>query len=238
MLKKSKNVRALVDVCNALFELGILESPIVVPAGTDRLRADLGLDSQEMVGIAEGLSSLATNCDPLDESTVETVNDLVAYLEKSRDMWLPTDVPYVLQGSATIKQDIETVFLYIADYRKWPDILAHVTKIEPEYDDGRMQSFKMNIEELTTKDNYFVQSWRYVNSEAGIVDFTQPKPPAGFSAHKGGWRFKSLGSNRTELISYHGFDLNEGINVDDSIALIRKHIQAALKTWANYGNNQ
>ncbi len=238
MLEKSKNARALMDVGNTLFELGILETPTRLPVGSHALRDDLGLDSQEMVGLVVGLSSLATNCDPLDEAAVKTVNDLVAYLENSRDVWLPTDVSYVLQGSATVDQGIETVYSYIADYRKWPEVLAHVTKIEPEYDDERFQSFKMHIEELTTKDSYFVQSWRYVNSEAGIIDFTQPRPPAGFRVHKGGWRFKALGPNQTELISYHGFDLDEGVNVEDAITLIRKHIQAALKTWVSYGNNQ
>lgn len=236
MLEQSKQDRAFLDVSNTLFEIGILDAPTIALELSDALRGDLDIDSQELVDVSIGLSSLATSGEPLNESEVCTVADLVDYLVNSRDAWLPKDVPYVFQGSATINCSIEFVRSCIANYRKWPEILAHVKKIEPEYDDGRFQSFKMHIEELTTKENYFVQSWRYLNIEEGIIDFTQPKPPAGFRVHKGGWRFKVLEPNKTELISFHGFDLNNGVNVEDAMALIRKHIQAALKTWVNHGN--
>lgn len=236
MVKPSKQNRALSDVRNALFEIGVIDSPTAVLKPDDELRDNLGLDSQELVSLAVSLSSLATNSAPMNEADVRTVADLVEYVAINRDVWLPTDVPYVLQGSTTINQNLEWVQSCIAEYRKWPGILAHVTKIEPEYDDGRFQTFKMHIEELNTKEHYFVQSWRYMNLDAGIIDFTQPKPPVGFKVHKGGWRFKAQDSNKTELISYHGFDLNEEVNIEDSMALIRKHILAALKTWTNYGN--
>lgn len=238
MLKKSKRDRALLDVRNVLFESGILDTPTDMLDPRDELRNKLGIDSQELVGLAVGLSSLATSSKQLDETTMRVVDDLVEYVATNRDTWLPTDVPYVLQSSITINQNREWVQSCIAEYHKWPKILAHVKKIEPEYDDGCFQSFKMYIEELTTLDNYFVQSLRYVNCEAGIIDFTQPKPPSGFRIHKGGWRFKKLRSNVTSLIAYHGFELDENADVADSIALIRKHIQAALKTWADYGNKQ
>lgn len=236
MLKPSKQNIALSDVKNALFEIGVIDSPTDLLQLGDELRDKLGLDSQELIGLSVALSLLATNSDPMNETEVRTVADLVEYVAMNRDEWLPTDVPYVLQGSTTINQSIEWVQSCIAEYRKWPEILSHVTKIEPEYDDGRFQTFRMHIEELTTKENYFVQSWRYMNLEAGVIDFTQPKPPVGFRVHKGGWRFKAKGSNKTELISYHGFDLHKEVNIEDSIVLIRKHIQAALKTWTNYGN--
>lgn len=228
--------RALMDVGNVLFELGIIDSPTTALQMEDNLRDTLGLDSQEEVTVFVLLSSLATNGAQINEVKIHTVGDLVEYAAMNRDTWLPTDVPYVLQGSTTINQSLEWVQSCIAEYRKWPEILAHVTKIEPEYDDGRFQTFKMHIEELNTKEHYFVQSWRYMNLNAGIIDFTQPKPPADFRIHKGGWRFKVKDSNKTELISYHGFDLNEEVNIEDSIALIRKHIYAALKTWSDYGN--
>ena len=229
---------AVRDVGNALFELGILDSTDETLRGSQTLREDLGLDSQEIIGLVVALSSLAINSNPLDEASVKTVDDLYGYLEQGRDSWLPTDVPYVLQGSITINQRVEEVISYIANYRRWPEVLDHVKAIEPEYDDGRLQSFKMHIEELSTKEGYCVQSWRYVNAEAGIIDFTQPIPPAGFRIHKGGWRFRSLDGGRTELISYHGFDLHDGASPEDSIELIRKHIQAALKTWASFGDEQ
>lgn len=236
MVKPSKQSRALTDVRNALFEIGVIDSPAVLLQSGDELRDTLGLDSQELVSLAVSLSSLATSAAPVNEEEVRTVADLVEYVGMHRDNWLPTDLPYVLQGSATINQNLVWVQACIAEYEKWPDILAHVTKIEPEYDDGRFQNFRMHIEELNTKEHYFVQSSRYMNLEAGIIDFTQPKPPVGFKVHKGGWRFKVLDANKTELISYHAFDLDDGVNIEDSIALIRKHIHAALKTWTNHGN--
>ena len=142
MLKPSKQNRALSDVRNALFEIGVIDSPTAVLQLGDELRDTLGLDSQELVSIAVSLSSLATNSAPInDEAELRTVADLVEYVAINRDVWLPTDIPYVLQGSATINQNLEWVQSCIAEYRKWPEILAHVTKIEPEYDDGRFQTF-------------------------------------------------------------------------------------------------
>jgi len=236
MVNPSKHDIALSDVRNALFEIGVIDSPTAMLQPCDELRYTLGVDSQELVSLSLSLSWLASNGTRINEAEVRTVADLVEYVAVNRDVWLPTDVPYVLQGSTTINKNIEWVKSCIADYRKWPEILAHVKKIEPEYDDGGFQTFKMHIEEINTKENYFVQSWRYMNLDAGIIDFTQPKPPSGFKVHKGGWRFKAKDANKTELISYHGFDLNEEANIEDSIALIRTHINTALKTWKEYGN--
>jgi acyl carrier protein len=236
MVKPSRQRSALSDVRNALFEIGVVDSPAVVLQLGDDLRDTLGLDSQELVSLAVSLSSLATSAPALKEDEVCTVTDLVEYVAMHRDIWLPTDLPYVLQGSATINKDLGWVQSCIADYEKWPEILAHVTTVEPEYDDGRFQYFRMHFEELNTREHYFVQSSRYVNLEAGIIDFTQPKPPVGFKVHKGGWRFKALDANKTELIAYHAFDLDDGVSIEDSMALIRKHIHAALTTWTNHGN--
>ncbi|MFK7874170.1 MAG: SRPBCC family protein [Paracoccaceae bacterium] len=237
MLKIIDNQPSITAVTTALFELGIFESASEVLDLDQDLRDGLGLDSQEMVSLVEIVSSLVSSAAPLDDNDVVTVRDLVDYLTESRDAWLPQDTPYVLQGSTIINQDIDTVFDYIAKYKDWPDVLAHVALIEPEYDDGRLQTFKMHIEELGTKEPYFVQSWRYVNEELKIVDFTQPKPPVGFRVHKGGWRFVSKGAGKTELVSYHGFDLEDGKDPEQAIVLIRKHIQAALRTWAKFGNS-
>lgn len=79
----------------------------------------------------------------------------------------------------------------------------------------------MHIEELTTKDRDFVRSWRYVNREALILDFSQPKPPAGFAVHKGGWRFREVDPGRTALVSYHGFALEPEADGAEAVALIR-----------------
>jgi len=236
MLKTVDTQVALSDVTTALFELGVLDSVSEDIDLEKTLRNDLGLDSQEMVSLVDIAQSLASSRDPVDEGAFETVQDVVSYLAINRASWLPTDVPFVLQGATVINQSLETVFGYIANYRVWPEILDHVTKVETDYDDGKHQSFKMHIEELGTKRNYYVQSWRYVNYDSLIVDFSQPKPPKGFAVHKGGWRFRVLGSDRTELISYHGFSLEEGADADGSLELIRKHIHAALKTWARHGN--
>ncbi|BEM34575.1 hypothetical protein SME36J_32110 [Serratia marcescens] len=230
--------RAALDVTNTLFELGVIDSNNDSVEMEQDIRQGLGLDSQELMTLVEIVSSLGLSAAPLDEDNVTTLADLVNYLAAHRDRWLHTDVPFVLQGSTIISQDIETVFSYIRDYRKWPEMLAHVTKIEEDMDDGRLQSFTMHIEELGTKQDYFVKSWRYVNDEHRIIDFSQPLPPKGFRSHKGGWRFQPLADGRTRLISYHGFSLHDDTQADEAIILIRKHIHAALSTWARLGNGE
>lgn len=224
------------DVINALFELGLIGNEEVKPNLSTSLKDELGLDSQELVNLSVTLSSLCMSNEALDEFNAETVQDLISYLEKNRDSWLPKDTCIVLQGSVVINKDIDTVFSYIENYAYWPDILSHVTKTETEYDDGKFQKFLMYIRELTTNEEYFVESWRYVNRDIGIIDFSQPKPPNGFNVHKGGWRFRFLDENKTELISYHGFSINSDIELEDAILLIRKHIRVALRTWENFGN--
>ncbi|PMP42494.1 SRPBCC family protein [Vibrio splendidus] len=233
MFNEINTKTAMNDVKNALFELGILESLEDIINLEDTLRDGLGLDSQEVISLIEIVSSLIVSGDQ-SEDDFDTVCDLVCYLASKRASWLPDNVPYVLQGSVVIDKDVDTVFEYISDYRSWPDVLNHVTKIEPEYDDGKFQDFKMHIEELGTNQNYFVRSNRYVNKENLIIDFTQPLPPKGFKVHFGGWRFRSVDEKRTELISYHGFSLEDKADIEESISLIRKHIQAALNTWSRY----
>ena len=238
MLRKLDTQVAENDVTNALFELGIIETPTEVLDLELSLRDGIGLDSQEVVSLVEIVSSLILVDDRPDENDFETVYDLVCYLAANRAPWLPAELPYIHQGSIVIEQDIDTVFDYISKYQKWPEVLSHVTKIETDYDDNKMQSFKMHIEELGSKQNYHVQSWRYVNKERGIIDFSQPLPPKGFTTHQGGWRFRALDTQRTQLISYHGFSLQEGADIEAAFVLIRKHIQAALNTWARHGREQ
>ncbi|GBQ09298.1 SRPBCC family protein [Swaminathania salitolerans] len=236
MLKQIDLHRSASDVTNVLFELGVLDDAFRQPDLKANLRDDLGCDSQEVVSACELVSALALSAPPLDDADVETVEDLVGYLSAARDPWLPENEPFVMQGSIVIDQDIETVFGYIRDYRIWPDVLGHVTRIEPETDDGTLQSFRMHIAELGTETEYFVQSWRYVNAQHRIIDFLQPRPPEGFTVHKGGWRFEAIGRGKTRLISFHGFQLDDKTSAEDSVALIRKHINAALNTWARRGN--
>lgn len=238
MLNESGVQRAVMDVANTLFELGIIESNNENIAVDKDIRIELGLDSQELMTLVDIISSLGISAMPLDENNVRTLSDLIDYLKENRDSWLHDDVPFVLQGSTIISQNIDTVFSYIRDYQKWPDILEHVKKIEKDMDDGRLQSFIMHIEELDTRQDYFVKSWRYVNDEHRIIDFSQPIPPKGFRCHKGGWRFQALADGRTRLISYHGFSLHDDAQADDAITLIRKHIHAALSTWARFGNGE
>lgn len=230
--------RAEIDVAAILFELGIIDSPNERIDTKKDIRNQLELDSQEVMTLVEIISSLAISEKPLNEDEVSTLSDLINYLVAHRDSWLHKDVPFVLQGSIIINRDIDSVFGYIKDYKRWPEILNHVAKIEPDSDDGRLQSFIMHIEELGTGQEYFVKSLRYVNEELRIIDFSQPLPPKGFRCHKGGWRFQSLGEKQTRLISYHGFSLSEDANAEDAIVLIRKHIHAALSTWARYGNGE
>lgn len=238
MLNESGIQRAIMDVANTLFELGVIDSLNKNMEMDKDVRQELGLDSQELMTLVNIISSLGLSADPIYENNVTTLSDLVDYLKEHRDSWLHNDVPFVLQGSTIISQDIDTVFSYIRDYQKWPEVLAHVTKIEKDMDDGRLQSFIMHIEELGTKQDYFVKSWRYVNDEHRIIDFSQPLPPKGFRCHKGGWRFQPLADGRTRLISYHGFSLHDDAQADYAITLIRKHIHAALSTWARFGNGE
>ena len=174
---------AVKDIKNALYELGILESFEDSLDLEQTLRDDLGLDSQEIVSLIEIVTSLIISGEPLDDENLKTVSDLVCYLASNRATWLPTETSYVMQNSIIIEQDIDTVFDYIADYEKWPNVLDHVAKIETEYNDQKFQSFKMHIDELGSNENYYVQSWRYVNKNQFIIDFSQPRPPKNFLVH-------------------------------------------------------
>lgn len=225
---------AVKDIKNALFELGILESFDDTLELEQTLRDDLGLDSQEVVSLIEIISSLITSGEPINDENFKTVSDLVGYLASNRATWLSTETDYVMQDSVVIEQDIHTVFGYIFNYEKWPEVLDHVAKIETDYNDNKFQSFKMHIDELGSNEHYYVQSWRYVNKEQFIIDFSQPLPPKSFLIHQGGWRFRTIAPNKTELISYHSFSLKEGADIETAFILIRKHIQAALKTWSQH----
>ena len=235
MLKRYVNHTATRDVANLLYELGIVDSPLEPLDPATPLREGLDLDSQEMVSLVELASSLSVSCAPLDEDAVETIHDLVLHLATHRDPWLPEHVPFVMQGSIVIRQNVDTVFAYIADYPKRADRLPSVTRIEPEFDGGRMQIFSMHIEEPDSGAGSSVRSCRYVNEPLGIVDFAQLSPPAGFRVHEGGWRFKTLGNGSTELITYRGFDLDDMDRAESAITLVRQEIQSALNAWAHHG---
>lgn len=238
MNKKVDTYIALSDIKNALFELGIIDSFDETINLEQTLRDDLGLDSQEVISLIEIVSSLISSGESFEEDNFKKVSDLVYYLASNRAPWLPIDVDYVFQGSITIEKDINTVFEYIANYEQWPEVLDHVEKIETEYNDNKFQSFKMHIREINSSDRYFVKSWRYINKENLIIDFSQPLPPKNFQIHQGGWRFRAINKNRTELISYHGFSLKKDADVEEAFILIRKHIQAALTTWSQYSINE
>jgi len=142
-----------------------------------------------------------------------------------------------MQGSVLIDQSIDAVFGYIADCENWPEHLDHVTAIENLVRDGQRESFTMSIRELSDGHIYSVDSRRIVNRESRTVDFTQPRPPKGFATHQGGWRFVGRGPGRTELVSFHRFSLEGAKGLAEACALIRKHIKAALGTWAEIGNH-
>lgn len=234
MNELQKKEVAVKDIKNALFELGILESFQETLDLEDTLRDGLGLDSQEIGSLIEIISSLIISEKEIKDHDFEKVLDLVEYLASNRRPWLPTKTNHVMQDSIVIDQDINTIFNYIENHEKWPEVLDHVVKIETDYNDHRFQSFKMYIDELGSNEQYFVQSWRYINKEQYIIDFSQPLAPKSFLIHQGGWRFKMITSNKTELISYHGFTLKEDADAEAAFILIRKHIQAALKTWSEY----
>lgn len=114
MLRKLDITRAETDVRLALFELGFVDT---IDAPLDHalsLRDDLGLDSLELVSLAETLSGLATGTPPLDGQAIATVGDCVAFIHDARDPWLPTDTPYVLQGSLVIRRPAAEVYTSIA----------------------------------------------------------------------------------------------------------------------------
>ncbi|WP_375696644.1 hypothetical protein [Bartonella sp. AP331QHHD] len=226
------------DIANIFFELGITEKHNEKLCETSAIRSVLGLDSQEIMTVIDVVSSLALSKASLKEENVKTINDLSSYLVQNRDNWLFIDMPFVLQSSAIIRCDFDTVFSYIANYKKWPQIIPHVNQIIPEYDDGQLQSFTMHIEGINSEPSYFVKSLRYINKSLAIIDFAQPIPPDGFTCHKGGWRFQSLGKDCTRLISFHGFSLDKQTVIEKAITLIRSHIQTALKTWVHYANGE
>ncbi|QHM73998.1 hypothetical protein [Mixta intestinalis] len=224
------------DITNLFFELGLIQSVTDNINPSDSLRKKYDLDSQELMTLLDLVSSLAINHSPLQEEEVITVDDLIRFLAVNRDDWLFNDVPYIMQGSVLLNKDVETVYSYIKDYRNWPGIINHVIKIDSEYDDGRLQTFSMYIDEFGSGKEYHVKSMRYLNSQAGIIDFAQPLPPEGFRCHKGGWRFISGNDNQTRLVSYHGFSLNKGVDPEGPLAMIRKHMNVALSTWARHSS--
>jgi hypothetical protein len=227
--------RGEVDVANILYELGVFARPDDELDLHATFREDLGLDSQELVTLAEVVSSLSVGSAPVVEERLIVVADAVTRLDSCRDPWLPADPSFVLQGATIVAEPVETTFAAIADYARWPQILKHVTRIEPDRDIGQFQSFRMYLEEPMTGERSSVRSWRYVNAVERIIDFAQPDPPVGFRMHCGGWPFRRIDRGHTELISFHAFEVLPDHEPDEAVSLIRKHIHAALSTWSAQG---
>lgn len=231
-----KNIRcAENDIFNILFELGLINSIEDKLDTTQNIYNSLGLDSQEIATLATRISSLAIFSKSIEVSDIKNLNDIIIYLAVHRDHWLHKDVPFTMQDSIILNNDFATVFSLINEYQRWPEILNHILKVEKNINVGRLQNFIMQIEDSTTGKTYFVETCRYVDEISFTIDFSQTIPPQGFKCHKGGWRFQSLGKNRTRLITFHGFSLLPDESVEKAILLIRKHIKAALTTWSHYG---
>ncbi|MEO9514571.1 MAG: SRPBCC family protein [Paracoccaceae bacterium] len=235
MLQKTQNAFAAHSLQCLFFEQGYIDE-LYEPISRDAdLRDDFGLDSQELVALACAASELAIGTDEIDDAGLFTVDDVLDHLERHMNPWLGGAEQMVMQGSVTIPQSLEQVFAYIADCKDWPKHLGHVVAIDDLKRDGNAEKFRMTIRELTDGAEYSVDSSRLVNCDLHEIDFVQPRPPVGFKNHMGGWRFLEKGPNQTELVSFHQFSLDEDADLEESVILIRKHIRAALQTWANVG---
>lgn len=236
MLLKTEPINAVQAMQCIFFEQGFIDSLNDEIKPDASLRDDYDMDSQDVVTVACAVSELCIGPETVYEGDLVTAADIIEHVESHLNPWLPKDTEIIMQGSIEIRQPIDVVFGYIADYQSWPEHLAHVTQVEPLSDEGDLERFRMHIRELTNGQEYSVDSQRIVNRETREVEFEQPRPPEGFKTHKGGWRFRKLAADRTELISYHGFTLEDPEQADDACTLIRKHIRAALSTWADVGN--
>lgn len=236
MLSKIEPTNAVQAMQCIFFEQGFIDSLNDEISADASLRDVYDCDSQDMVTIACAVNELCIGAEELYEGDLVTAGDITEYVESHLNHWLPKDTDIIMQSSIEIRQPIDTVFRYIADYQSWPEHLAHVTKVNPLSQDGTFEKFRMHIKELTNGEEYSVDSQRSVNREAKEIEFDQLRPPNGFKVHKGGWRFRELAPDRTELISFHGFTLYDSEHAADACTLIRKHIRAALSTWADVGN--
>ncbi len=217
------------------FEQGYIDDiDEIVPEDAD-LRDEFGLDSQEIVELASTVDEICIGAEGLGNMEIYTAGDVLAYLEEHLNIWLGDTEQMVMQGSIVISKPVDTVFGYIADCEAWPKHLNHVTAIDDLQRDGKAETFRMSIRELTDGREYSVDSSRTVDRELHEIDFVQPRPPEGFLHHAGGWRFVPLAGDWTRLVSFHKFTLKEGADLEDAAVLIRKHIRAALKTWALVG---
>lgn len=235
MLQTTRNAFAIRSLQCLFFEQGYTDD-LYQPISRDAdLRDEIGLDSQELVALACAASEFTVGTDELDDANLVTVGDVLDHLELHMNPWLGGAEQIVMQGSVTIPQSIEQVFSYIADCEDWPIHLGHVVSIEDLKRDGNAENFRMTIRELTDGKVYFVDSSRLVNRDRHEIDFVQPRPPKGFKNHMGGWRFLEKGPRCTELVSFHQFSLDEDADLEESVMLIRKHIRAALQTWAKVG---
>lgn len=235
MLQTTKNAFAIRSLHCLFFEQGYTDE-LYQPISRDAdLRDEFGLDSQELVALACAASELTIGAAELDDASLVTVGDVLDHLELHMNPWLGGAEQMVMQGSVTIQQPLEQVFAYIADCEDWPKHLDHVVAIDNLERDGDAENFRMTIRELTDGREYSVVSNRLVNRNRQEIDFVQPRPPEGFVNHMGGWRFIEKDPARTELVSFHQFSLDDDANLEESVILIRKHIRAALQTWANIG---
>ncbi|MEP6068485.1 MAG: SRPBCC family protein [Paracoccaceae bacterium] len=235
MLQKTKTAFAAHSLQCLFFEQGYIDDLHETIERDEDLRDVYGLDSQELVALACAASEYAIGCDDLDDVDINTAGDVLDHLEAHMNPWLGGGEQMVMQGSITIPQGLDQVFSFIADCEAWPDHLDHVVAIDNVTREGDAENFRMTIKELTDGQQYSVDSSRLVNRDRKEIDFVQPRPPKGFKNHMGGWRFIEKGPKKTELVSFHQFSLEEDSDLEDAVLLIRKHIRAALQTWANVG---
>ena len=212
----------------------------------DRLGADLGIDSQELVSLVCELESQYPvpfgGHEVHQGMTVADVAALVARKLAARDV---DQAAVATSATGSLVEDIVIHAPWSAVYERlhrvaaWPLLLPHVVSIDVIYDDGRYQEFNMTVRSADDS-RLRVRSIRRCGDRD--IRFFQPEPPPYLASHGGGWTFEPIGDAQCAVTTWHQWVLSDAAGAafpdtgDDTTAaritrVLREHARLALTSW-------
>lgn len=219
--------------------LSAMDIPTAKPS--DRLEDDLGMDSQEVIGLLDEIERacgvrLATH----DINKHMTVLECLAVIARHQQA-IPQrgeSFEFSLVEHETIHAELGLVYEGLQRAAEWGR-LPHITSIDILYDDGEYQEFLMGVRGA---DGSAIKVRSIRRCQTRKIEFFQPEPPKFLKFHCGGWILAPISKDRTLVTTYHHWSLSadaaklypngpDGMTDAKVERLLREHARFALNCW-------